>query len=185
MGNQVIRKRYFDDGSEPETIYDDTPPPRTVGYTEQQQTGMIKRNNFVAPAEITATAKRGPAQVLPVQETAHTLNVPLAATQHIEMKTSAVDRSKGFLIANVPLFGAFALLMWLLSGVFALAPWFSLTALLIFWLSFVLAWLASYVYTLRVSAEGIAMYESKQKWNVIKEEQRRRWEHYNQLKDGE
>jgi len=183
MGNQVIRKRYFDDGREPETIYDDTPP-RTVSLKEQQETGMVKRNNFV-PAEITAPVRRGPAQVLPVQDTSHTLNVPLAATQHIEMRTSAVDRSKGFLIANVPLFGAFALLMWLVSGVFALAPWFSLTALLIFWLSFVLAWLASYVYTLRVSAEGIAMYESKQKWNVIKEEQRRRWEHYNQLKDGE
>lgn len=185
MGNQVIRKRYFDDGSEPETIYDDTPPPRTVGYTEQQQTGMVKRNNFIAPAEVTAVAKRGPAQVLPVQDTRHTIDVPLAATQHIEMKTSAVDRSKGFLIANVPLFGAFALGIWLLSGLITTSGFFTLTGLVILWLSFVAAWLASYAYTLHTSAEGTAHWEARQKWAVIKEEQRRRWEHYNQLKDGE
>lgn len=142
--------------------------------------------NFVQPAEITAVAKRGPATVLPVQDTSHTLNVPLAATQHIEMKTSAVDRSKGFLIANVPLFGAFALGVWLLSGLLTNAPLFSFLGLCILWLSFVAAWLASYAYTLHTSAEGTAHYEARMKWAVIREEQRRRWAHYEALtKDGE
>lgn len=183
MGNRAIRKRYFDDGREPETIYDDTPP-RTVSLKEQQETGMVKRNNFV-PAEITAPVRRGPAQVLPVQDTSHTLNVPLAATQHIEMRTSAVDRSKGFLIANVPLFGAFAVGVWLLSGLLARYPLFSFAGLVIMWSSFVLAWLASYFYTLYTSAEGTAHYEARQKWAVIREEQRRRWEHYNSLTGGD
>lgn len=170
MNHPVIAKQYFDDGREPETV-----------YSNRYNAGA----NMVKPAEITAVATRGPAQVLPVQETSHTLDIPLAATQHIEVKTNSVDRAKGFLIANVPLFGAFALLMWLLSGLFALAPWFSLSALVVFWLSFVLAWLASYIYTLRVSAEGVAFYESKMKWKVIMREQDRRWGYYDQLKDGE
>lgn len=172
MSKQIVITRQYDpDGGEPTTGQHISP------YNDNRySTGQ----NYVA-AEITTTAKRGAAQLLPVQDTSHALDIPLSATQHIEMRTSAVDRAKGFLIANVPLFAAFALLMWLLSGVFALAPWFSLTALVVFWLSFVLAWLISYIYTLAVSAEGVALYESRQKWNVIREEQRRRWEHYNGL----
>ena len=170
-----IRKTYYDDGREPTTDYD---APRTISRAEQESMGMVKRSNFTAPAEVTSLAKRGPAQVIPVQDTRHSLDVPMQATQHIEMRTSAVDRSKGFLLANVPLFAAFAVGVWLLSGAFALAPWFSITALLIFWLSFVLAWLASYAYTLHMSAEGVSMFEARSKWAIIREEQRRRWEYY-------
>ena len=159
--------------------------PRTITHTEQQETGLVQRRSNYTPAEVTAVAKRGPATILPVQDTRHTIDVPLAATQHIEMKTSAVDRSKGFLIANVPLFGAFAVGVWLLSGLVASYPLFSFAGLVIMWSSFVLAWLASYFYTLYTSAEGTAHYEARQKWAVIKEEQRRRWEHYNQISGGE
>jgi len=157
----------------------------TVSIEEQRAQGLLRRNYTpAAPTEITAVAKRGPATVLPVQDTRHTIDVPLAATQHIEMKTSAVDRSKGFLIANVPLFGAFALGVWLLSGFLTTLPLFSFAGLVVMWSSFVLAWLASYAYTLHTSAEGTAHYEARQKWAVIREEQRRRWEHYNSLTGG-
>lgn len=165
-----------------------TNEPRTVTHAEQRQAGMVqRRSNYVqaAPTEVAAVAKRGPAQILPVQDTSHTLNVPMQATQHIEMKTSAVDRSKGFLIANVPLFGAFALGVWLLSGLLTNAPLFSFLGLCILWSSFVMAWLASYAYTLYVSAEGTARYEAVQKWSIIREEQRRRWEHYDKLIKGD
>lgn len=156
-----------------------------MGETKTQNK-YTNQANFVAPAEVTAIAKRGAGQLLPVQDTSHTLNVPLGATQHIEMKTSAVDRSKGFLIANVPLFAAFALGVWLLSGLITSTPLFSFLGFCILWLSFVLAWLASYAYTLRVSAEGIAMFEAKSKWRILEKEQDRRWEHYDKLTgDGE
>lgn len=141
------------------------------------------RGNFVAP-EVTAVAKRE-ARILPVQDTRHTLDVPMQATQHIEMKTSAVDRSKGFLLANVPLFGAFAIGVWLLSKLLTATPLFSLAGLCILWLSFVLAWVATYWRTLQMSAEGIAMHEAKEKWNVIKREQDRRWAHYDKLTEGD
>lgn len=176
-----IRKQYFDDGRAPETVFDTTAPARTVTAAEQLSTGMVKRSNFVAPAEITTVAKRGPAQLLPVQETSHTLDVPMQATQHIEMKTSAVDRSKGFLIANVPLFGAFAVGVWLLSGLVTSTPLLSFLGLCILWSSFVLAWLASYAYTLHMSVEGVSMWEARAKWRVIAEEQRRRWEYYERI----
>jgi hypothetical protein len=101
------------------------------------------------------------------------------------MKTSAVDRSKGFLIANLPLFGAFALGVWLLSGLVTTTPLFSFLGLCILWSSFVLAWLASYWYTLRVSAEGIAMFEAKSKWRIIEKEHDRRWQHYDKLAEQE
>lgn len=173
-----IRKTYYDDGSEPTTTYG-YDAPRTISRAEQESMGMVKkRNNFTAPAEVTSLARRGPAQLLPVQETSHTLDVPMQATQHIEMKTSAVDRSKGFLIANVPLFGAFAVGVWLLSGLVTATPLLSFLGLCILWSSFVLAWLASYAYTLHMSAEGVSMFEARSKWKVIRDEQRRRWEYY-------
>jgi len=159
---------------------------KTVTIEEQRAQGLLRRNyTAAAPAEVTTVAKRGAAQLLPVQDTRHTIDVPLAATQHIEMKTSAVDRSKGFLIANVPLFGAFAVGVWLLSGLVGSYPLFSFAGLVVMWSSFVLAWLLSYAYTLHTSAEGTAHYEARQKWAVIREEQRRRWEHYNQISGGE
>ena len=140
--------------------------------------------NFVgAGQQTTALAKRQRMEVLPVQDTRHVIDVPLQSTTNIEMKTSAVDRSKGFLIANVPLFSAFAIGVWLLSGLITASPLFSFLGLCILWSSFVLAWLASYAYTLSVSAEGVSHYEARQKWDVIKTEQRRRWEHYQRLTD--
>ena len=73
--------------------------------------------------------------------------------------------------------------MLLVSVFFAGVPFLSLPALVIFWLSFVAAWVLGYGYTLSVSAEGVSHYESRQKWAVIKEEQRRRWAHYEKLTD--
>ena len=140
--------------------------------------------NFVgAGQQTTALAKRPRMEVLPPADTRHTIDVPMQATQHVEMKTSAVDRSLGFLIASVPLYGGFALLVLLVSIFFAGVPFLSLSALVIFWLSFVAAWVLGYAYTLSVSAEGVSHYEARQKWDVIKTEQRRRWEHYERLTD--
>ena len=115
----------------------------------------------------------------------HTIDAAPVATQHVEMKTSAVDRSLGFLIASVPLYAGFALLVLLVSIFFSGVPLLSLPALVIFWLSFVAAWVVGYCYTLSVSAEGVSHYEARNKWAVIREEQRRRWEHYERLTGGE
>jgi hypothetical protein len=44
---------------------------------------------------------------------------------------------------------------------------------------------AGYCYTLSISAEGVSHYEARNKWAVIREEQRRRWQHYERLTDQE
>jgi fatty acid desaturase len=141
---------------------------------------------FVAADKVAAPApivRRMAPEAL--QNIVHTIDVQPSATQHIEMKTSAVDRSKGFLIATVPLFAAFAVGAVLIAYIAFDVPVLSVAALTIFWLTFVLAWAASYIYTLAISAEGIARYESKRKWDVVEREQTERWNYYNKQIGGE
>ena len=154
------------------------------GMTVKQSTAIARPHNFVEPAY--EEQRRDLPAYAPRHEVMHTIDVPLNAVQHIEMKTSSVDRAKGFLIVNVPLFGAFALGVLLLAILMTGYPFWSFWSFCVFWLSFVLAWLYSYKMTLDKSAEGVSHYEARQKWNVIREEQRRRWEHYDkQMGDGE
>lgn len=139
--------------------------------------------NYV-PA-LPTSQKAAPIELAPRHEVQHIIDVPMNATQHIEMRTSAVDRSLGFLIASVPLYLAFALGVLLLSVLFAGVPFFSFWGLAIFWLSFVLAWLWGYRETLMKSAEGIAYQEAMRKWDVIEREQEKRWEYYDRQMKGE
>lgn len=153
-----------------------------VSYEQQVAMGLVRRPNYTPaqPERQLPTVRRmAPAELNRVE---HVIAVEPTATHHVEMKTSAVDRSKGFMIATVPLFAGLALGMVLVSVFFFNVPFLSLPALVIFWLSFVSAWLLAYIYTLAVSAEGIAMFEARQKWNVIKTEQRERWNYYKQDK---
>ena len=153
----------------------------TITLEEQEEAGYRRPIQKFVPA--------GPVRrdlpAMPINASVnHTIDAAPVATQHVEMKTSAVDRALGFLIASVPLYGGFALLVLLVSVFFAGVPFLSLPALVIFWLSFVAAWVVGYCYTLSVSAEGVSHYEARQKWDVIKEEQRRRWAHYEKLTEG-
>lgn len=149
-----------------------------VTIDEQEAMGLRRpRREMVQPAPVQQPIVRRmtPAELNQVQ---HVIDVQPSAQHIVEMKTSARDRAEGFLIATVPLFAGLALGMVLISVFFFGVPFMSLTALVIFWLSFVAAWLIAYVYTLAVSAEGIAMFEARQKWNVIKREQEERWSYY-------
>ena len=105
-----------------------------------------------------------------------TFDITPTATQHVEVKTSAVDRAQGFLIASVPRTFAFALTVTILSiavGGVTLAASF-----VILFSVFSVVELISYAITLLLSAEGVSLYEARQKWQVVKREQVNRWEHY-------
>jgi hypothetical protein len=119
-----------------------------------------------------------------LQTISQTINVPQTARLSVQMDTNAVDRSKGFLIATVPLFAGLALGLVLISTFFFNVPFLSLTALVIFWLSFVGAWLVAYGYTLAVSVEGISLFEAKANSRRLDREQSERWDYYKRL-DGE
>ncbi len=149
----------------------------SVSYEEQRQMGLIRpANNFVR-AEIVPQARTIPAALSAVN---HTISVPATATQHIEVKTNSVDRAKGFLIAGVPLYMAYGVGMLILAVALFDTPVLSFTGFIIFWLSFVGAWAWGYFQTLRTSAEGVAYYEAKRKWDVIEREQSERWNYYKQ-----
>ena len=133
------------------------------------------RANYV-PAPI-----RREAPALPIEaEIVHTIDAAPNATQHIEMKTSAVDRAQGFLIASVPMYALFGTAVVALCVLGWNVPLYSLATLTIFTLAFLAAWVVGYAWTLHVSAEGVSLYEAKQKWAIIEREQRERWAAWHQ-----
>lgn len=155
----------------------------TITIEQQRAQGLTRQSNYV-PALPVAVRREMP---MPVDaQIVHTIDAAPLATQHVEMRTSAVDRAKGFLIASVPLYAGFATAV---AGVcvFGFAvPIFSMATFIIFWLSFVAAWIVGYTYTLSVSAEGVSHYEARQKWGILKREQEYRWRHYErQIERGE
>lgn len=131
----------------------------------------MKQNNFV-PA-----IRRVEMPVMPINTAIqHTIDAPAVATQHVEMKTSAVDRAQGFLLASIPLYMAFATATVSVCVLGFGLPWLSLPTLTVFLLAFVAVWFLGYTYTLQISAEGVSLYEATEKWDVIKYEQERRWD---------
>lgn len=137
------------------------------------------RTNFV-PAPI-----RRETPALPVEaEIVHTIDAVPNATQHVEMRTSAVDRVQGYLIASVPMYALFGTATVALCVLGWNVPLYSLATLTIFTLAFLAAWVIGYAWTLHVSAEGVSLFEAKQKWDIIHREQDRRWDAWNQIHKG-
>lgn len=152
------------------------------GLTHKKSIPIARPANFVEPWR---EERRELPAYAPRHEVSHIIDVPANATQHIEVRTSATDRAKGFLIASTPLYAAFGVGAVLIGVLFFSVPFWSFWSFAIFWLSFVTAWLWGYRETLIRSAEGIAHYEAKRKWDIVAEEQRRRWEHYDRMTGDE
>jgi len=159
------------------------PQSNRVSYEEQQATGLLRINDRngsrYVKNEIMKPTRTAPPTAM--QHTEHVINVPVQATQHIEVRTSSVDRAKGFLIAGVPLYAAFGVGMLIVAVALFGTPVLSLTGFLVFWVTFVLAWGWGYWQTLRTSAEGVSLYEARRKWDVVDREQKERWNYYKQV----
>jgi hypothetical protein len=150
---------------------------QVVSYEEQKTMGLLRPARNYVQAEIVPQARQIPAALSAIN---HTISVPATSTQHIEVKTNSVDRAKGFLIAGVPLYAAYGVGMLIVSVALFDTPVLSFTGFIVFWLSFIGAWGWGYFQTLRTSAEGVAYYEAKRKWDVIEREQSERWNYYKQ-----
>lgn len=150
-----------------------------------EQTNMGLRKPKLQNNQTFVPALRQPEFIrLPDQVTTHTIDVTPTSQSLIEVRTNAVDRAKGFLISSIPLYAAFGISTLLIAVLGFNVPLLSITAIGIFFLTFTSAWLAAYSWSLMYSSEGIAFYEAVKKWDVIKEEQRERWDFYNrQIKD--
>lgn len=148
----------------------------TITLEDQEGMGIRKRPSNFVPAIVN---QRRDLPAMPINsEVTMTIDAPLSATQHIEMRTSSVDRAKGFLLASVPLYLTFSAAIVAVVVFGFQVPLASLATLAIFMLMFVAAWIVGYTYTLTVSAEGVSLLEAKAKWDVIRYEQQRRWAHF-------
>lgn len=154
---------------------------KTITVEEQRAMGLLR--NTGQPKFLPATFERTKTPpVPPPVNDAITVNVTPTATSHIDMRTSAQDRAIGFLIASMPRTFAFSLAV-AIAGI-VLAGWSLAVSLVVLFGLFSVVELASYVFTLLVSAEGTAHYEARQKWAILRIEQRERWSHYKRLARG-
>lgn len=149
-------------------------PARTISRAEQQETGLVKRaSNFVAPV---------PAKPIVHVPGAHEVRMEMQpSTQSVvHVQTSATDRAKGFHLAFMPIAAGFGLCVVLISLFFD-NSFFSLVTFALFWITFVLTWLAGWVWTNVISPEFAGLYHVKRQWDNIDNEQYERWEHYKWL----
>jgi len=105
----------------------------------------------------------------------HTIDAMPSATQHIELRTSSTDRALGFTIATAPLAALFAVVVMAICALGFGVPLVGLPMLVIVATVFATVWTIAYLYTLSISAEGVSLYEAQEKWGILREEQRRRW----------
>src|SRR5687768_11437148 len=93
-----------------------------VTLQEQIEMGLIKpSSNFVAPLQGEVLPPARPATPPASNESITRFDVPPSATSNVEVRTSAVDRARGFVIATRELgivFGVTAMAVaWLFAGV--------------------------------------------------------------------
>lgn len=145
----------------------------TVTIEQQVQAGMrtsASRNFVVVPPQRTM-------QPAPINaEVVHTIDATPSATQHIELRTSAVDRALGFVLATLPLCAFFSAVTLGICVAGFSVPVMSVASLIILSTVFAVVWTVAYLYTLSISAEGVSMYEAQSRWDVIKAEQAMRWQ---------
>lgn len=103
------------------------------------------------------------------------MDVPLNAVQLVEVRTSEIDRSKGYLLRTIPLSVAFAIVATVAGLTLAARPLFSWSAFVLFWLSFVGAWMYGEYRHGKSSPNSVALEEVRRKWNNIDANDRARW----------
>lgn len=151
-----------------------------VTYEEQIAMGLIrKKDPFVAPAktgEILPPVRR--VEPVPGHQAQVNYNVTPTATQHILVKTSATDRAQAFNISIKSLstvVGGAAVLVAIWWGDI---PLLSLPAVVVFVLTFAICWVIGYRQSLLHSAEGVSLFEARNKWKVIQYDVKKRWQAY-------
>lgn len=138
---------------------------------------MERKNNFVAPLP----RRREMPDLPTTADVTYTIDTTPHATQHVEMRTSAVDRAKGHLIAMVPLYAACGVVSVAVCYVGFSVPFWSVYSLTIFFVVFTAAWLVTWLRQLQISPEGVNYMEASRKWDIIEKEHDRRWNAWFQM----
>ena len=132
-----------------------------------------KRQTFVKPGPIEKPVKY---EILPAS-----YELPMvtpASTVESRITGSHTDRAKGFQIVTVPISIAFGVGVGVVALVGFSVPVFSLTMLAVFWISFLLWWLAGWGLHLLFSPDGIALTHTMRGWAYLEREQRARLKRY-------
>lgn len=160
-----------------------------VSVEEQEAQGLRRprpqgQGQFVEPEQkpIVRRVTPPPAELGRVE---HTLNIPQTVQQVVQVRTSSVDRSKGYLIKVLPAFAGFGVGAVLIAVFWWDVPLLSLPALVIFWLTFIGAWGLSFAWDSIVSPDGIGLIEVLFRGAVVWREQTKRWEYYDRHDRGE
>lgn len=129
-------------------------------------------SKFVVPGVVNPVTK-------PINDgVACTLDIPQSSTQHVEMRTSHVDRAIGELIRSIGYYIMFSAFTTGLAVYAKSLPVMSLIVFLIFSMSFLGIWTLNWFVGILVSAEGVSLFEAVMKWWVVIREQKNRWEYY-------
>lgn len=151
-----------------------------VSYDEQIEQGLIRkqRQTFVAPLQGEVLPPARPAAPPASTESITRFDVAPSATSNVEVKTSAVDRARGFVIATRELGIVFGVTSVVVAWLFADVPILSLPTLAIFLLVYASTWGFAYYQTLAHSAEAAPLKEANRKLDIIEFDVRKRWEAY-------
>lgn len=106
--------------------------------------------------------------------------LPPAAHLQTEIRTSHVDRAKGFQVATVPIAIAAGVGALIIAVVGWSVPAMSLIGLLIFWAAFLAWWVLGWLIHNVMSPDGIALIHTLLGWAYLRRDQRERHKRYRQ-----
>lgn len=147
---------------------------KPVSIDEQRRLGIVRQQY---PANYTPALPERPTH-LPPATTSHStmIDVPNNVVEVVSIQTTERDRSVGYLLRTVPLSIAFAIVIVALAITLFEKPIFSWTGFVVFWLSFVGAWMYGEYRHGKSSPNAAALEEIKRKWDNIDRNDQRRWD---------
>ena len=139
--------------------------------------------NFVAPAETTAIVRKQRRPLPDKTRHERLIKITPHATQHIEVKTSAVDQAKAFEIRTRSLAIVIGLGMVVLSTYRGWIELFSVGAIVVFGVTFAGVWLVAYSLDIIVSPGFVTLFEAIAKWAIFGYEVIQTWRYRSREND--
>ena len=140
----------------------------------------MRQNNFVTPYNRV--------DVLPPEPPNLELPAP-SVTVVTNMTTNHVDRAQGFALSVLPLAGGAAVGSWLLSAALSIVPLFSVAAITISVITFMVTWGIAYALHTVTSPDGVALSRELMIYRLLRHEQKDRharyWESFDRRNNGE
>lgn len=137
--------------------------PQDAEFWTDEMSGPVVQRNFVppvAPGQQQTPMQRRIAGDLNV-------NVPQQAVMAVDMRTTAVDRARGFSIETHQLSLVTGLLAVLVAVVGFGHPFLALGTLWTFGIWYTLVWLGAWLFHRVISPEGLSFYNAVQMWRYI------------------